>query len=567
MLMKKLLVLINLFFWFALVLVQAQTPTNTTAQEVYLKAIQSLKKGEYFTAQNQLVETLGIDSTHKEATLELMRIYFAQKNFKAAEELAKKLVKMHPDEDNNWIALADIYKATENYDGLISVFDELIKLKPDSQSYYYDKALALSLKGEIQEALALYSQTEKKFGLEDRLFIARKDIYMHQKDYKKAISEAKSYISFKPNESTPYLMLANVYLDIKKPKDALKVLNSAESKFPKEPFISLTKADAYQGIGKTDQVFIELKKAFAMESLPIEVKIRSIYNVLQDVDKKVSLSIAEELSRTLAENNPNQANAQAVYGDILLQKGDLEHAHSYFVKALSLNKKLDFIWQQLLELEIGLGKLAEAQKHGLEAINLFPTNSGILLFTGYAYMMDKKNAEARSFLEEALNQANPENSRLMTQIYGSLGDAYNALDMHAESNVAYEEALALDSNNTYVLNNYSYYLALRKEELGKAASMSKKSNELNPNNASFQDTYAWVLFQQENYSEALTWIDKAVKLTENPSSTLLEHKGDILYKLGNKEEAIKLWEQAGALPDSKENEKLQQKIKNKEYVD
>src|SRR5690606_27854576 len=167
----------------------------------------------------------------------------------------------------------------------------------------------------------------------------------------------------------------------------------------------------------------------------------------------------------------------------------------------------------------------------------------------------------------SLNQANPEHSILMIQIYGSLGDTYNALEMHAESNVAYEEALAIDSNNTYVLNNYSYYLALRKEELTKAASMSKKSNELNPNNASFQDTYAWILFQQENYDEALTWIEKAVKLTKDPSSTLLEHKGDILYKLGNKEEAVKLWEKAGDLPDSKDNEKLHKKIKEKEYVD
>src|SRR5690606_17854695 len=115
------------------------------------------------------------------------------------------------------------------------------------------------------------------------------------------------------------------------------------------------------------------------------------------------------------------------------------------------------------------------------------------LFTGYGYLLEKKQSEARPFLEESLNQANPENKVLMVQIYSSLGDTYQALEMPDASNVAYEEALAIDSNNTYVLNNFAYYLALRKEELNKAAYMSKKSNELNPNNASFQDTYAWVL--------------------------------------------------------------------------
>lgn len=545
----------------------AQKANDSTAQELYLKAIQNLQSGEYYTAQNQLEEALGIDSTHQDATLGLMRIYYAQKNFKSAEELGKRLVKMHPDDENNWIALADIYKSEENYDGLLSVFDRLIKFKPDSSSYYYDKALTLSLKGDSKESLALYNDLEKKFGLEDRLFLARRDLYMGMNDSKKAIAEAKAYLTFKPNESRPYLLLANTYLDIKKPKDALSILNKAESKFPNDPYVALTKADTYKSMNKSDQVSKELKKAFAMESLPVDAKIRTIYHVLQGTNKKDALSLAKELSSNLAENNPKLANTQAVYGDILYQSGEIEKAHSYFLKAVSLNKQLDFVWEQLLQVEIELGKYKDAQKHGLDAINLFPKNPGILLFTGYAYMLDKQNEEARVFLEESLNEANPENKPLIVQIYSSLGDTYHALKMHAESNVAYEEALALDSNNTYVLNNFAYYLALRKEELNKAAAMSKKSNELKPDNASFQDTYAWVLFQQENYAEALKWIDKAISITKNPTSTLMEHKGDILYKLGKKEEAIKLWEKAGEAADSKENEKLQKKIKEKVYVD
>src|SRR5690606_11817800 len=115
--------------------------------------------------------------------------------------------------------------------------------------------------------------------------------------------------------------------------------------------------------------------------------------------------------------------------------------------------------------------------------------------------------------------------------------------------------------------NFAYYLALRKEGLSKAASMSKKANEINPDNASFQDTYAWVLFQQENYKEALVWIDKAINLADEPSSTLMEHKGDILYKLGNQKEALDFWKKAGQFPDAESNEKLHQKIKEKTYVD
>lgn len=545
----------------------AQKSTDSLTRDLYEKGLKNLEIGEYFTAQNLFQEIVILDSTHQDATMELMRLQFAQKNFEAAEELAKRLAQLHPEDENSWVALVDIYKATENLDGLSTVFDTLIALKPETSTYYYDKALTLTLKEKREEALALYSKIEDKFGVEDRLFIARTEIYLQQNDAKKAVSEAKAFIDFKPGESTPYLFLANTYLNLEKPKDALKLLNEVESKFPNEPYIPLTKADAYKKTNKNNQVFEELTKAFKMDSLPVDAKIRTIYNVFQDFDKKISFPIAEKLSAMLVESNPDQASVHAVYGDILLQKGELKEARGYFLKALSLDKNLDFIWTQLLQLEVSEGNYADAQKHGLEAINAFPHHSGILLFTGYAYLLDKKHQEARVFLEEALNQANPENADLLVQIYSSLGDTYHAIDLHAESNVAYEEALKIDSNNTYVLNNFAYYLALRKEELNKAASMSKKSNELNPGNASFQDTYAWVLFQQENYNEALTWIEKAISTSGNPSATLIEHKGDILFKLGKKEEALSYWEKALQLTGTEENEKLHKKIKEKIYVD
>lgn len=545
----------------------AQTTVSPKAQDIYLQAIKSLENRDINTGQNLLEQAVSLDSTHLKANLDLMRIYFAQRNYDGAESLAKRLIKLQPENENNWIALADIYKATESYDELLKVFDTLIELKPDSPAFYYDKAFTLSLAEKFEAALDLYNQIEKKFGVDDRLFAARKDIYMRQDNTKKAIAEAKAYLAFKPEESNPYLMMANLYLDIGEPKDALKILDKAESKFPNEAYIPLTKADAYHSLDMNDEVFVELKKSFVNESLPIAVKIRTIYNILQEYDEATSSHIAVELSKTLVKSHPQQADAQAVYGDIMLQSGKYAEAHAAFIKALGLNKTLDFIWEQLLQLEVSMNKLEDAQKHGLEAVDLFPNNAMILLYTGYAHLLDQKYAVARSFLEEALNRANPDNSNLMVQIYSSLGDTYHALKMDATSNVAYEEALKLDSNNTYVLNNFAYYLALRKEGLSKAASMSKKANEINPDNASFQDTYAWVLFQQENYKEALVWIDKAINLADEPSSTLMEHKGDILYKLGNQKEALDFWKKAGQFPDAESNEKLHQKIKEKTYVD
>jgi len=545
----------------------AQTPVKSESARLFSEATQALSRGDYFTAQNQLENAVNLDSTNQQAGLELLKIYFAQKNFADAAALAEHLVQIDPKNENLLIALADVYKATENVDGLIDIFSRLIELSPDNANFYYDKAFSLSLKKDYAQAQKMYQTIEKKFGTDDRLFVAQKDLLMRQDKSDEAIEVSKDYIAQRPESSQAPLMLANVYLDLKKPKLALEVLNQAEKKFAEEAFIPLTKADAYKMLGDDRLVLLELKKAMRHPDLPVEVKIRSIYNILQGASDEAAWRAAEELSEILIELHADKASAHAVYGDIQLQKRNPEVALTAFRSAVKLDGSMDFVWEQLLRLEVSLNELKSAQKNGTVAIQKFPTNANISLFTGYSFLLDKNYTDARPFLEGALNHADPANEALMLEIYSSLGDLYNALDMPAASNVAYEEALELDSTNTYVLNNFAYYLALRKEELNKAASMSKLSNELSENNPSYQDTYAWVLFQLGEYEDALQWIEKAIRHSDNPSATLIEHKGDILFKLGKRKEALQYWQRALSLGSSGDTEKLTRKIKERIYVE
>ena len=58
-----------------------------------------------------------------------------------------------------------------------------------------------------------------------------------------------------------------------------------------------------------------------------------------------------------------------------------------------------------------------------------------------------------------------------------------------------------------------------------AEAMSYKTIKLEPNNGTYLDTYAWILFMEERYVDAKTYIDAALKnrdSTEN-NSTVLEH--------------------------------------------
>ena len=112
-------------------------------------------------------------------------------------------------------------------------------------------------------------------------------------------------------------------------------------------------------------------------------------------------------------------------------------------------------------------------------------------------------------------------------------------------------------------NNYSYYLSLRKHNLREAEQMSKRCNELEPNNGTYQDTYAWVLYCLEDYENSRLWLEKALKNGGDNSAVIIEHYGDVLFKLGLKKEAVNQWIKAKStgigseLLDKKiENEKL-----------
>ncbi len=534
----------------------------------YSQALQEISQQDFQGAENSLLRTLQINPYHDDARFAIIRIYFSQQKLDKAEVIAKEGTILSPNNAILWEALTDIYKNTKDYKAILSVFDQLIRINPDQIKNYLDKAYTYTLMKDYKRAIDTYNNIEAKFGEQESVYSGRIGAYLKQEKIKQAIKEANLYLQKNKNDSRGYLMLANLYLDLKDPKEVLRVLNEAENKFPNDPFIYLTKADAYQQLKDNNELLIQLKKAFTSKSLELDNKIKILFNLFQEFEPQKAIVIADVLCQILIEVHPKEPNAFAVYGDILLQQNKNEEALVKFKEALSLNPKMDIIWENVLQIEVAAGDFSEAQKDGEQALSNSPRNTVLLLYTGYAFLFDKKYEKARPFLEDALNNADPKNTVLLLQIYSGLGDLYNALNLPEISNVAYEEALAIDSNNTYVLNNYAYYLSLRKENLEKAALYSKRSNELQPDNASFQDTYAWVLFQQEKYQEALIWIERAVKTSLDPSSTLFEHYGDILFKVGKEKEAVFNWEHAlkVSLANGQDSHLLKSKIKNKKYV-
>src|SRR5690606_18307556 len=193
-----------------------------------------------------------------------------------------------------------------------------------------------------------------------------------------------------------------------------------------------------------------------------------------------------------------------------------------------------------------------------EALRYFPEQAEFYLFNGVANVQLGKYTQAVASLNKGLDLA--QDTALKLQFYSNLGDAYHAAGDHAASDKAFEAALRLDRSNGLIMNNYAYYLALREQHLEKAARMSRQSIRLDPENVAYQDTYAWVLYKAGRYAEACKWIEKAIDSFPH-SPTFLEHYGDILFQLGEKNEAVEMWNKARELGGR--SGLLDQKIKEK----
>jgi tetratricopeptide (TPR) repeat protein len=275
------------------------------------------------------------------------------------------------------------------------------------------------------------------------------------------------------------------------------------------------------------------------------------------------LGQAYELLSMTEELHPSEAKVYSIYGDFLYRDDKKAESLAKYRKARDLDPSHKLIWEQIIIIESELSEFQRMADDSRKAIELFPALPDFYYYAGVANSRLKKYSQAIEDLQIGKELVIEDNERLL-QFYSTLGECYHYNSQYAKSDAAYDEALKLSPDNVFVLNNYAYYLSLRKEMLDKAAAMSAKCNELSPGVSSFEDTYAWILYQQGKYTDALVWIEKALSHGEI-NGELLEHQGDILFMLGRNAEAVAKWREAESRGDAGKN--IRQKIEQQKLIE
>lgn len=544
---------------------QLKPQIDTRFQEKFFAAQSEKAKGNIPAAYDLFLECIKLNPLDGAPHYEVGRIELeVLSNANSALEHAKKSVES--DRKNPWyhMLLADCYLALAKYDLAIKSYDEVAKLNPDDPNVFYNKANAQLYAGKYSDAIATYDELEKKSGPFEELTMQKHQLYIQLGNKSKAGDELEKLARAFPDEPRFWGMAAQYYRDMNMEDKWVAALGEMEKNSPNNGHVHYQLSEYYAAKGDSKKSYDELKASFSTTDLPIDQKMMVLLKYLSLTEFKPEYSgQAYELLSMTEELHSGEAKVYSIYGDFLYRDGKKSEALAKYSRARDLDASHKLIWEQILIIESELSEFQQMADDARRAVELFPALPDFYFHSGLANSRLKNYNQAIEDLQIGKELVIEDDERLL-QFYSTLGECYHYSGQYAKCDAAYDEALRLSPDNVFVLNNYAYYLSLRKEKLDKAATMSAKCNELRPGVASFEDTYAWILFHQGKYSDALIWIEKALSRGDI-NGELLEHQGDILFKLGRTTEAVAKWRDAQARGDASES--IGQKIEQQKLIE
>jgi tetratricopeptide (TPR) repeat protein len=534
------------------------------ASDLFTRAISLKETGHLQQADSLLKRVLAMNPNDAAANYEEAQLLAASGNEKQALSMAGHSVQL--DSTNIWyrVLFAKLSKANGNYQDYVNNYKKLASIQPQNEDFVQELAMAYTFTGDYAQALKAYLKLENLVGVQE--FLSQKIAALHLRlgEKEKALNEYKKLVKVHPDEERSYALLAAFASKNDFPQVAEEAYYKIIELNPTDPYVHISLADFYRKAGKKELAFEELKHGFTNPKLDAKTKINLLLNYysgnLSESERKQALQLAE----IIVGAHPHEQAAQSFYASMLFQNKSYKEARE-MLRKLVVNYPDQYPGrEQLLFCDLYLEDYQNLIKDADECLDRFPKQPVPYLLGGVGYFQLKNYTEARIRLEKG-KQLTANNSALLEQFYSTLGDTYYELKMKDEAYHAYEEVLQINPGNTVVLNNYAYYLSLDKKQLDKAARMAKKAVDADPYNQNNLDTYAWVLYQQKKYEEALSWAEKALNNGGKSSGVVVEHYGDMLYRLGKKKEAMLQWKKASKLKDH--SDLLDKKIKNGKIIE
>ena len=519
---------------------------------LFLEANRKKLLGDFNSALALYYQCLEINSNGAGAMSEISRIQQIMKNYDTAIKYAKLATENAP--ENKWykVNLAKLYISTENYQDAADVYEQAYsKDKSDLETAYNLAALAGHLQN-YERAIELYNDIERKVGVNESLSIAKQQLYYNIGNKTKAFNEIQNLIKHYPTVPRYYGILAEMYTN-----DNLFI--KAEENYNKLFKLDSTNAlgrlsiiDFYRKKMDYDNAFLMIEKVIADDNIEFNQKVMVFVSIMNNQSEfTIYQRQIEELLKKLKTEYPDKKDSHTLYADYLIKSNQLEEAKMQIEYILDNYEGNQVLWQQLLSIYSFNGDFESLYARSQVAIDSFPKHALFYLFKGIAANQTNKPNKAIETLKTGIKTIQND-TEMEVDFYTNLGEAYHHAKMYKESDYYFEMVLNEQPDNLYVINNYSYFLSLREQKLEYAESISKRTILAEPNNETYLDTYAWILYKLERYEDALLYIKQAFENGGDKSDVIVEHYGDIQFKVGNIEAAVKLWEMAKEMGSTSE---------------
>lgn len=517
---------------------------------------------DYPKAITYFQRVIEINPIHATANYKLAQIHNETQDISKALVFAKRAVEFAPNNKYFYLLLADIHTSLGELDQAEETYSTLVKRIPGTENHLFDLAALQIYQKKFEEAIYTYELAEFHLGSMEEISLQKQQVYLKQNKLDLAIREGYNLIKLNPNEDSYIMTLARVMISNDRLEEGEKFLNDQISIKKDNEKLYVMISEIYRKKGENKKAIESLTIPFGSQNVDLTAKIRTLAGYLGMLPNEELNDPLMELAKVLSDTHPDSYQVLAMTGDLYYNTGQKKEARDYYLQAVSVDGSSFNIWQNILSMDMELEDYQGVIKHSDTALETFPNQASLYYFNGTAYLILKEYEKAiKSFNRgQAYTSRDPNMNSLF---YGQIGDAYNSLGEHQKSDEAYESALKSKPDNDHVLNNYSYFLSLRKKDLEKAKAMSSKLVTDYPQNATYLDTHAWVLYMMGSYEEAAKHLEKAVMY--EPNAEILEHYGDTLFQLEKINDAVIQWKKARDLVEDKTS--LDKKIADKQLYE
>lgn len=532
----------------------------------YYEAANLKNAGKYDAAYDLFSYCLSLDTASSPVLYELAMFQLQRNRPEKAVEMLKSAVAHSDDNFTYRMTLAGLYRNLGMYGEASDSYEELVKRYPDKSELNYYLADALTQEGEIGAAIDAYNVLESTMGMNETLSLQKFKLYQTLKQPDKAFEEIEKLANKYPMNARYRLLMGDLHLENEETEKALACYQQAHEIDPDDPRYIVSMANYYDQTGDKEAAEQEIRDALVNEKLDVETKVGILSRYVQRLQQtQQGIENANSLFQTLLDQHPEDTELKLMYGSLLMAQQKEEEAKFQFLLVTEMEPSNEGAWQQLLNISLKGEDIPEVIRICTRCKELFPEAPEYYFYLGIGYYMQEKYQESLDTYYAGLKIIPEGNGVVKSNFYGQIGDLYYQMEKMDEAYKAYDEALKYNENNAPVLNNYSYFLTLDKKDLKKAERMAAQCIKLEPDNATYLDTYAWVFFVQGNYTLAKIYIENALSKDKTNSAELVDHYGDILYMSGEKDKALEQWKKAKEM--GKDTDVLKQKIAKGIYIE